>query len=385
MTTILFGVLVFFLTRQVPFNNYSFIMNLAIILFFILNFSYIRISIKNSKSTNLLIYYILITISMMILYSIFLGNEVFLVLRFSLITILIIFAYFIKPNRIYISMFLFFICIQSIFLIGFETYLISNFTLENYTPIREFFNENSWGDVYTYDGRLWKIQLLGNGLIPFAFFISLIYFKSWKKYVLSFLFFIATIVAGNFAFILGILFFLCLYLVYIVKWTISKIIIVFFSIFILFAIFGPQSIEYLNDIVERKSIESNPIRIEQANILINDLNKNPMNLIFGKGMGHTLDVRTQWRDYTGNIYFELQSLYFLNQMGFFIFFIFVILNILWSFYKIKYKILLITYISYIFYSFFNPYFLDTSHIIVIIILVSLRKVLDENLFNSRGI
>ena len=66
-----------------------------------------------------------------------------------------------------------------------------------------------WGDVYTYNGVFWRIQLKGNALLPFAFFVSWIYLSSFKRYLISSLFLVALILAGNFAFILGVIVFFC--------------------------------------------------------------------------------------------------------------------------------------------------------------------------------
>ncbi len=87
------------------------------------------------------------------------------------------------------------------------------------------------------------------------------------------------------------------------------------------------------------------------------MSENIITILFGQGLGNKIDIKTQWKDYSDNIYYELQSLYIMNQVGILFFTWFVIINILLSKYFIKYKILLIAYVSYIFYALFNPYFL----------------------------
>lgn len=383
---LLFILIVLFLTRQVPFNSYSFIMNISLILFFIFNYRYILININKDKILKQL-FFLTIGISLlMIFYSIYLENEPSLIIRFYLIIVLIFLAYFVKPDKKYINIFIFFIGIQALFLICFEVYLMANFSIDTYYPIRHFFLNNNWGDVYTYNGIIWKIQLRGNALLPFAFFISMVYYKGFKRSLIAGLFFVATLVAGNFAYILGIILFLGLYYIYSKRWTIQKIVLNgFIGIILTIVLFNP-TYNYFSNVVEQKSGYSNSTRIDQTNVLVENMNKNLVTILFGQGLGNTVDVKTEWRDYSGAIYYELQAFYIMNQLGILFFTFFILINILLAYYIFKYKLLFIVYASYIFYALFNPYFLDTSHIVVIIILLSLRKVFDEkNIFNTRSI
>lgn len=383
---LLFILIVLFLTRQVPFNSYSFIMNISLILFFIFNYRYILININKDKILKQL-FFLTIGISLlMIFYSLYLENEPSLIIRFYLIIVLIFLAYFVKPDKKYINIFIFFIGIQALFLICFEIYLMANFSIDTYYPIRHFFLNNNWGDVYTYNGIIWKIQLKGNALLPFAFFISMVYYKGFKRSLIAGLFFVATLIAGNFAYILGIILFLGLYYIYSKRWTIQKIVLNGFIGIILTIVLFNSTYNYFSNVVEQKSVSSNSIRIDQTNVLVENMNKNLVTILFGQGLGNTVDVKTEWRDYSGAIYYELQAFYIMNQSGILFFTFFILINILLAYYMFKYKLLFIVYASYIFYALFNPYFLDTSHIVAIIILLSLRKVFDEkNIFNTRSI
>ncbi len=383
---LLFILIVLFLTRQVPFNSYSFIMNISLILFFIFNYRYILININKDKILKQL-FFLTIGISLlMIFYSLYLENEPSLIIRFYLIIVFIFLAYFVKPDKKYINIFIFFIGIQALFLICFEIYLMANFSIDTYYPIRHFFLNNNWGDVYTYNGIIWKIQLKGNALLPFAFFISMVYYKGFKRSLIAGLFFVATLLAGNFAYILGIILFLGLYYIYSKRWTIQKIVLNgFIGIILTIVLFNP-TYNYFSNVVEQKSGYSNSTRIDQTNVLVENMNKNLVTILFGQGLGNTVDVKTEWRDYSGAIYYELQAFYIMNQLGILFFTFFILINILLAYYMFKYKLLFIVYASYIFYALFNPYFLDTSHIVAIIILLSLRKVFDEkNIFNTRSI
>ena len=185
------------------------------------------------------------------------------------------------------------------------------------------------------------------------------------------------LVAGKFAFVLGLIVFLFLVFLNTNQFKTKKFLTL--AIVGLFAIVfaAKPAIEYLDNTISKKSQESNPTRLDQSIVLWTDLKESPLSLVFGQGLGNTLEVKTKWRDYTDNIYFELQSLYFLNQMGLFNFLIFVICNVLCVILYFRQPIVKIIYVSYILYALFNPYFLDTSHIVVIIILSSLNQVLEK--------
>ena len=384
--TFFFTLVIFFLIRQVPFKSYSFIMNIALILFFIFNIKNILSNLKQEKDIYFIIQISFIILLIYILYALFIENEITLIIRFLVILFLIILAYLVKPNKIYIRIFMILITIQALFIIGFEMYLIYNFNLENYKPIRAIFLNNAWGDVYTYTGQWWKIQLKGNALLPFAFFLSIIYYSGFKRIVFVTIFILSIFCAGNFAFILGILLFSGLFYLYEQRWTIQKIIIKFSTVSVLVLLVSLPAYSYLQDVVAKKAISSNPIRVDQSNVLVDNMSKNITTLLLGRGLGNTINIKTQWRDYSDKIYYELQSLYILNQVGLLFFIWFMFINILLSKYFIKYNILLIVYGSYIFYAFFNPYFLDTNQVVVIVILLSLRKVLDEkSILNTSSI
>lgn len=363
--------------------RYSFVINIFLLLFFIINSKSIIRNISSNILIRTTVSFILILLLLMVLYSLCLRNDPLLITRFFIILVSLLLAYFVKPHVEYISIFVFFITLQALLVITFELILILFFDYESYLPIRMYFLNNNLGDIYTINGNFWKIQIRGNALLPFAFFISMIYYEGKKKKFFSGIFLLAILCAGNFAFILGIILFTVLYYMYKTKWTIQKIAQNSLFGIIFFLIVSIPLFNYFTKVVKYKSISSNPIRIDQAKVLINNMNENLGTIIFGQGLGNVLNVKTQWRDYTGDIYFELQSLYILNQVGILFFVLYVIVNIIFTKYSIKYPQLLIAYFSYIFYAFFNPYFLDTNHIVVIIILLSLKKIFDEkNILNS---
>ena len=220
---VFFFLVVLFVTRQIPLMKYSFIMNISLFIFFILNSKYIIQNIRKNKFIGLSTSFIVMMLFFMVFYSFCLGNNLFLITRFFIILGLILFAYFVKPHTEYISIFIFFITLQALFVIGLEIFLIIFFDDQSYRPLRMYFLNNNFGDIYISTGKLFRIQLMGNALLPFAFFISMIYYEKKKKKFFTSIFLIAILCAGNFAFILGVLLFSVLYYIYTTKWTMQKL------------------------------------------------------------------------------------------------------------------------------------------------------------------
>jgi hypothetical protein len=373
----LFIVVVFFLTRQVPLVNYSFIMNIALALFFLFGIKTLATNIKKTPDIEFIFYFNSILLFLLVLYSLLRCNEYNLIIRFFLILFLIVLAYYVKPNIKYINIFLILILIQALFVIGVEIFLLLKFNIKTYSPIRIFFINHTWGDVYIREnGLLWKVQLRGNSLLPFACFVSLIYLSGKKRVIIGTTFLIATLFAGNFAFILGLCVFSFLYALLSIRWTYQKMIACIFLLTILICLAGGSVLNYIKETVAIKSVHSNPMRLDQAEVLIDDLSYDIKSTLLGRGLGNTISKKTFLRDYTSHVYYELQSLYVLNQVGILYYSLFIFINIFLAILLIKNKILLAAYLAYILYAFFNPYLLDTNHIVVIIVLISLKEAMD---------
>ena len=142
---------------------------------------------------------------------------------------------------------------------------------------------------------------------------------------------------------------------------------------------GGGFFSYINIVLEEKKDESNAIRVEQATLLLEDLNETPVTLLMGKGLGNTVDVTTHFRSYVGATYYELQVLYILNQLGIIPFLIFILVNILFVFKYMPNMKIKIVYASYILYAITNPYIMDTNQVVVIIALLCAQYHLSNHL------
>lgn len=227
-----------------------------------------------------------------------------------------------------------------------------------FTAVRVYATQNGWGDIYSF-GTLYKtrVQVQGNALLVMACFTAF-YRKDKLLYKVALL--AACLIAGNKAFLIG----LFLFIVYFcISWLFDTEKIYNFDLKICFFLFCcllamPVLIKSVDSILKEKSDYSNVVRKDQAEVLLSG------NVITGNGVGNTITTKTTYRDYTGNDYFELQTLYIINQIGIFGYLLFLVLTFgLCLKHKNPY-FLCFVYFSYLAYSFFNPYCFDTTHMMV---------------------
>lgn len=367
---ILFSFLLLCLTRQVPFSILSgFIAPLLILTCVVTSVKGVyRQSIKSFS----LFFIFLIFLSG---YSISQGNDISLNIRFFIILLLINLIPILRfEEGIYLKTFNVIFTIQAIIVIilGFSLPFI--FELESYLPFRHFITSNGWGDIYTYNGYIYKIQIVGNALLPFALFLSFFRYKKGECSALNVcIYILAIFFCGNLAFYLfTVAFFIGFYVLdsnLKIKASISTCIY-----FILFFVCMCVFLFYTYNMIVMKStgdVSSIGTRFDQAQVLINDMSYNISSVLLGNGLGHTIDVKTMVRDYTDNIYFELQFLYILNQIGFVGMVMLTIFHLKLIFNFLKNKKIILIYLCYIGYALINPYMFDSNHCVVLILLMSL--------------
>ncbi|GLY61600.1 hypothetical protein Pcaca05_24570 [Pectobacterium carotovorum subsp. carotovorum] len=379
MIAIPFIIFLFILSRMFPLMAYSWLMNLALIFFFLLRSPQIFNGIKNNQTTTVFI----ILLSIHGLYSLFLNNDPSLVAKFYFVLIFIIFSYYCAFNSLWVvNIFLFIMSIQAIVVISIAVFLMVVFRDGNYLAIRAYFLDSGYGDVYTYGNGFYRVQIKGNALLPFAFMISELLRSLYKdKYkITSSLLFFSCVFAGNFAFYISIFIFVSFSIfgkdnaMYVGKKKIRFIFKLILGGILLCSL--PLVVKYAISIIEMKSIGSGSslgVRYDQFYVLIFDMLKTWHSTIFGSGLGNLINIQTAERDYSDNVYYELQSVYFLNQIGLFLFIFFVLINIALSIRYIKERVLIFIYFLYCIYAVTNPYILDSNQIVVVVILCTLNK------------
>lgn len=371
LVSVLFTICSFIITRQVPFMAFSPLMNICVVLIVLLGFLNHIYAIKDLKKILLLV---IIPLGFNVVYSnIIQSNDFGYSMRFFFILVFLAFAYFIKVEVWAIRAFIIFNVIQSYVLLGIYIFLALIIGFSNYLPIRFFFLEMGWGDVYSYGGILYKIQIKGNALILFTYMIALEYKLFRFNTFILFSLLLGIFISGNFAFLVIAAF----YSFYkFVDWkrfkNVNSYLFFVAIIGVVVLIAAPYILQYISNTLAIKEEDSLGTRADQINILLTNWKDSWLSIFMGSGLGNTIEKVTAFRDYRGLIYYELQSLYFFNQLGLIFSFSYFIYNLIVIFQNwiYNYKIIII-YILYLIYAFTNPYLLDTNHFLVIIILNSL--------------
>lgn len=372
LSYVFFFVCCFILSRQVPFSHLSSIMNLALIGFIFCSFILARVNRVRYFAIQL--WLVILFLLLISYYSLFLGNDPELISRFLVILFIMCVSYHIKPdkNYIYIAAFCFFI--QAMVVIVLQFLLNFYFSADYASTIRNLYILKGWGDVYNYGYGLWNVQLKGNALLPFFCFISFLIFQGWRRIIITSVFAISCLFSGNFAFVLGFFSFFSLYALIKVGRSMNKLRTFIVLCIVTILLSSSFVYKYITKVIEQKSGYSGQHRLEQTLALIGDMGDNYISAFFGKGLGN-VNISGFGFEFHNTIYFELQTLYILNQLGVLFFIAFLFFNVFFTVKYIRYPVLIAVYMSYVVYSFWNPYIFDTNHIVVIVVLVSLSHLM----------
>lgn len=369
------------LSWQFLLSQFSILSNIFLLILFFLMYNNGRNEQKKEMIISILI------VSFLAGYSLIMQNEVSLIVRFALIIMFVLFAYMVNVNCINSRMLLKGVFIISLVLcvsvVFFEFLLLFYLGESEKQMIRNEALNTDMGDIYP-SGFLYKIQLRGLPIIPFLYMYSYVsdLFPVKYKQFFRFIFLLTIVFAGNFAYLLGLLVFHALLYFYGMRKRrlfYKRVVLAFFIIVSL----GFPFISYVTEVYESKKEMSNAIRVEQTNLLLEDLGSDVISLIMGRGLGNTIDVSTHFRDYTGNVYFELQLVYILNQLGVIPFFLLIMANVYFVCRYMTDNKIKIAYLGYVTYAVTNPYIMDTTQIIVIILLLVAQN--KKNIvYNEKG-
>jgi len=379
----LFVVVVFFVTRQVPFSVLSPVMNAAVVLM-------LSFSLWNRKpdkySLYLILVFLLMPLTFNLIYSIiFTDNKITLALKFYITLLSVGLAYFVSVGKRSLRAFIILCLIQVFVMLIIYLYIIVFLDIRSYLPIRAFVLDKGWGDIYTYNGIFYRIQLKGSALLVVAFILNFEIQLFKRNLFVGLLLFIGIILAGNFAYSVST----SIYIIYklfnldnVKSLNVHALKLIFFTLLIISI--SPIVYDYIKSVLEMKSDGSLSTRSDQFTWLTKSLFENGFTSLLGQGLGNTLDVTSSYRDYTGDTYFELQAIYILNQLGIIFFSLFLIYNVLiilkkWG--KGNF-IIYFAYLVYISYAITNPYILDTNQVVVIIVLNGWLVIKKSNEYNK---
>lgn len=299
--------------------------------------------------------------------SILKGVELNNIIRFFLILAIIPLTTTVQRNRFNFefNIFIFLAVIKCFVLFCFAVNMLQTGEFVGY---RQWAYENHFGDIYINPAtHLPCVQVMGNAIIPMAAVLNDMYSKQKPilKNVITFILILGTVTCGNSAFLICIALYvfyrLFVQLLYFHMSVVKKLFVM-----ILFPILLMMFIIVSISILEQKAGWSNAVRGAQAKLLLSG------NIVIGNGLANPIYGFAVDRTYTGiEVYFELQTLYVLNQIG--IVGIFVFYLIMYSGMRKYGKSVICFFLIYLLYTFWNPYCFDTTEMIIVIMLVNLNR------------
>lgn len=323
--------------------------------------------IKRIDFINFLIIFILLALNLGVSLLYF-QNSLEIGMRFFLILVLLPLATMANGiSKYLIRIFQVSVLIFMLFLLFLEIYYILHPGLWIVDRVRWL--EQGIGDVYTFNNFYYRIQIKGTALIPISFFIFYLNNSGRKKIIISAFYLLIIMIAGNTMYLVSIISFVGLKELS-AKKVLKKKYSVFTSFLIIFSPgIGLSIISYFLDRFSKKGESSFPIRVDQMKVLIGNLSTSLYNFLFGKGLGNVLPsgTVTVYRDYSNNTYFELQTIYILNQLGAlnFLVYLFLLGKLILNNWRSKY--VRISCLSYMIYAITNPYIFDTTNLIAFLI------------------
>lgn len=372
-----FALSVFSITRQFPVKKFSSLILVFLILAFGVALPKIWSNFMKSKADLKIvtvIYFLIFTT--MFLYSVIIrDNSIVNAMRTYSICILLAVSYFFNKDKRIVHAFILVVSLHALALIGIELYMALHSAPSFNSMVRGYFQRNGFGDIYSRNGFYFRIIIKGNELLPVAFMLADMVYKKGIKRIVKYIILMGVAISGNLASFISLSAYVFLRLMINKKGR--KVLLGLTYIFMaFFLIFNKPIMGYVSKTMALKNESSMPIRYEQAAALIGDM-REWYDVLMGKGMGSTITAKTEHREYKEDIYFELQILYFFNQLGVITFFTLIIYNLFLTFKVLLNKETLIIYGCYLLYALTNPYILNTTHIIVIICLISFKHIIEK--------
>jgi hypothetical protein len=298
----------------------------------------------------------------------FAGNDPSVGVRFLVITIATLLAFGVRSQRISVGLALFPVVLQAIAIavLSLTLSILQDPVIAD--AMRSFAMESEWGDIYSLDGIYYRVQVIGNALLPLLFMICLwspkSAFKSWGI-VISI---IGLLAAGNLTYFLMV----GLAFVFRFKSFFYSHTKTWLALLMLVIATAPLTSDVGLEAVARKfdgADSSMGIRFDQIDAVARTLDDHPWAMLTGAGLGARFPDGKQ-RSYSDSLYIELQALYITYQLGI----VGAALYLITLMYCARQRLNsagCVIFGLYVFSGISNPYILDTNQIIATMLLVHL--------------
>ncbi|ALV08496.1 hypothetical protein [Roseateles depolymerans] len=300
--------------------------------------------------------------------SVFLGNEASVGLRFLVITIATLVAFGVRSQPVSPAWALFPVALQAL---GIAILSITLSVMQDPLmggAVRAYAITSDWGDVYTLDGLYYRVQVIGNALIPLLFAVCLWQPPTrWRRWGLI-LAVMGLLAAGNLTYFLmaGLAVFLR-FKAYFYTHTRTWL-----TVFSVLAVVAVANSDVGIHSVTRKfdgAGSSMGVRFDQIDAVIRATDTLPAAVLTGAGLGSRFP-NGRINDYSDSLYIELQALFVGYQLGLIGAAIYGATLLYCARHTLSREGRIIFWL-YMLSGISNPYILDTNQIIATMLLVHL--------------
>ncbi len=297
------------------------------------------------------------------------GNETDDALRFLTIVIGTILAFHVRPMQISAAWALAPIVVQAL-LIALVAFVLGALQdPELASAVRLASLESGWGDIYSFDGMYFRVQVIGNALLPLLFMVCLWRtdrgrFYRWGLLAAS----IGLVAAGNLTYFFAAGVALAVRGRRLLARSLGLRLLTVLAVCALVA----YSWSVADTLIERKfdgSDSSMGVRFDQLAVAADHMTRSPATMLLGAGLGAKFPDGRE-RDYSQQQYIELQALYLTYQIGLVGMLLYALTVFLLAKQTLSRDGQMIFWL-YVFASISNPYILDTNQIVTTLLLVHL--------------
>lgn len=301
--------------------------------------------------------------------SVFSGNEPSLAARFFIIVMATLLAFNVRPRRLSLGWALAPVGLQALLIAGFSLGLSILQDPFVAGTVRSTALEEGWGDVYSLNGIYYRVQIIGNALIPLTFLICLFQERRSRANVAGLIISLLGIVAAG-----NLTYFIMVFIAMVARYwqTLMRrqlLWLILIPVSIAVALVSWQSTSELLESKFDGSGSSMGVRFDQVDTALNSFAEAPVAMLVGHGLGAKFPNGRE-RDYSDYQYIELQVLYITYQLGILGMLLYV-LTLIWCT-----RHHLTRQGNWIFWLFIlsgitNPYILDSNQVIATMILIHL--------------
>jgi hypothetical protein len=291
------------------------------------------------------------------------------VVRFFAVTTGTLLAVWFKPAAISVRWTLLPIALQAVAIIVISVGLSVLQDPELASTVRLYALAANWGDIYSFDGVYYRVQIIGNALVPLLFLIAVWRWDQGRYYrAMAVLSLLGILAAGNLTYLLvAVAAVLLRHARPLMRHPLVRMLLA--AGIAIGCVFAWNAID---EVIERKfegSDSSMGVRFDQIDVAQAKLTDSPAALLFGTGLGASFPDGRE-RNYSEYQYIELQSLYLFLQLGVVGMSIYLVTLVLGTRRFLDSDGRRIFWL-YMLCGATNPYILDTNQIIATLLLVCL--------------